>query len=330
MPPFALSPECLAAGTVTPRAERSDRRAAWLFASFLIPLLAAAAFVLGATAFLACLPFAVGGSSWYIRRQGAIHRRRRRLWKEPFPAEAEAFLLREIPHYARLDESGRDLFRQRAKIFLEEVVFHDAGVAVTDDLRLRAAASAVVPSLGFPEWQWRELREIIFRPEGFEDGSYVGDEGVVTEFEESGMVGSSGVLSGVMMLSAEDLVWEFAHLEDGMHVGFHEFAHLMAATGLALAERDRAGWAKLLKNERRLIADGESLLDDYALLNEDEVFAVASELFFTIPHRFREWHRELYAVLSRAYRQDPCQWLEDCAPPPEMPHRRKRRRGGRR
>ena len=325
---FSLSAECIARGTATPSAEREDRRNAWLYGVLLVPIMGLVVVVGGVWATAVCAPFALALAGWFIRRQGNVHRRRRRLWREPF--SGSDFLLREIPHFALLDAPGRELFIARAKVFLAETVFHGAGVEVDGELKLRAAASAIIPTLGFPEWDWRGLREIIFRPEGYEDGSYCADDGVVTEFEESGMVGSSGVLSGVMMLSSDDLIWECAHIEEGVHVGFHEFAHFMAANGMELAERDRAGWTRLLKREERRFEDGESLLDDYALFDGDELFASASELFFTIPHRMKEWHRELYWVLSRAYRQDPCMWIGDYAPQLGKPQKRSRRRRGRR
>lgn len=226
-----------------------------------------------------------------------------------FPAKYEKFLLRNVPHYRCLDEGGRALFRRRAAAFLDTVVFHGAGVKVTPALRLLAASAAVVPTLGFPDWEWPRLREIIFRPDGYEHGSHEDDDGVVTEYAESGMVGVSGILSGVMMLSSEDLTREFAHPEEGGNVGFHEFAHLMADGGLLLAERDRAGWPGLVRAEQARIRRGDSLLDDYALLNGDEFFAVASELFFTVPRLLHRRHRRLYAVLSRCYRQNPARRL---------------------
>lgn len=244
----------------------------------------------------------------------------------PFPPRYEKLLFRRIPHYRSLDEAGRELFRQRVKLFLDEVAFHGAGVTVTDGLRLRAAAAAVTPTLGFAEWEWPRLQEIIFRPEGYEHGAYQDEDGVVTEFAESGMLGISGVMSGSMMLSSQDLLWEFAHPEEGGNVGLHEFAHLMAAQGLVLAEEDRETWADLMQSEFVRIKRGESLLDEYALLNEAEFFAVASELFFTIPRRFRSWHRKLYAVLSRCYRQDPAVWLDTDEPAPDSPPRRRKRR----
>jgi len=322
-PIFSLTDACRAAGTVTPLADRRSRRSLLLW----IPVVLAAA-VAGwyAGGAIPCIGVAVVGFvvlSLVLARAG---RRRHALWKAPFPPTYEKLLLRRIPHYRNLDEAGRELFRQRAKLFLDEVAFHGVGVKVTDGLRLRAVAAAVVPTLGFDEWEWPRLKEIIFRPDGYENGAYEDETGIVTEFEESGMVGTSGAMSGAMMLSSKDLAWEFAHPEEGVNVGFHEFAHLMAAQGLVLAPKDREEWPGLMQSEFARIRRDESLLDEYALLNEDEFFAVASELFFTVPRRFRNWHRKLYAVLTRCYRQDPAAWLDTGEPEPDTPPRRRKRR----
>lgn len=320
---FALSDACRAAGTATPAADSREHRTLLAWTPAILAAGVAANYAGGAIAGAALLVF--GFTFWRFFRTRRS-RRRRALWNAPFPPQFEKLLLRRIPHYRSLDESGRELFRQRAKLFLDEVAFHGAGAKVTDGLRLRAAAAAVVPTLGFDEWEWRRLKEIIFRPEGYEHGGYQDEDGVVTEYEESGMVGVSGVMSGTMMLSSKDLAWEFAHPEDGANVGFYEFAHLMTAQGLSLAPEDRGGWRALLEAESARIGRGESLLDDYALLNEDEFFAMASELFFTVPLRFRSWHRRLYATLARCYRQDPAVWLDTDEPEPDSPPRRRRKR----
>ncbi|MDR1534275.1 MAG: zinc-dependent peptidase [Planctomycetota bacterium] len=304
---FSLPAACLAAGTATPRANRRERQAHLARIPFVLAAAALAFLMGGAPAGAAA--FAIGAAAWraFRPRKGA---RRRALWKAPLPPGHEKFLLRAIPHYRSLDEPGRELFRQRVKLFLDEVAFHGAGAKVTDGLRLRAAAAAVIPTLGLGEWEWPSLGEIVFRPEGYERGAYQNEDGVVTECVESGLIGVPGCLSGVMMLSSRDLIWEFAHPEGGANVGIHEFAHLMAAQGLDLAGRDRGKWRGLVKAEAARIRRNESLLDEYALLNDDEFFAVASELFFTVPLRFRRRHRQLYGVLARCYRSDPALWLK--------------------
>lgn len=322
---FSVSEACRAAGSATPRADRRRRLA--LFAW--VPVILAAALALnragGALAGMATLAAGLG----LLATIGAkTNRRRRMLWTTPFPDKYERFLLRRVPHYRSLDEPGRELFRRRVALFLDGAAFHGAGVKVTDGLRLRAAAAAATATLGFEEWEWPELKEIIFRPAGYEHGVHEGEDGVVTEYEESGMIGVPGDMAGTMMLSRDDLVWEFAHPEEGMNVGIHEFAHLMTAGGLTLAPEDHNAWPALVKAERARIQRGESLLDEYALVDEDELFAVASELFFSVPRRFHRWHPELYAVLVRCYRQDPAQWLDTGEPEPDNPPRRRKRRAG--
>ena len=326
-PAFALSAACRSAGTATPAADRRERRTRLMGFAAIIPAAGAIAYLAGALAGAAAFAIGLVALGAFGAKTG---RRRRALWLAPFPPKREKFLLRRIPHYRSLDEAGRELFRQRTKLFLDEVAFYGADTKITDGMRLRAAAAAVTPTLGFDEWEWRELKEIVVRLDGYEHGSYQSGDGVVTEYAESGMLGVSGVMSGTMMLSSRDLAWEFAHPEDGGNVGFHEFAHLMAAQGMMLAEADRGEWPALMAAESLRIRRNESLLDDYALLNEDEFFAVASELFFTVPLRFRRWHRKLYAVLCRCYRQDPASWLDTDEPEPDSPPRRRRRRGRRR
>lgn len=312
---FALQPECVKKQSAVPLADLKAAR-------YRIKAIIFAAVIIG----LPALGFI--GENWLVfslwvgtdaiiayffartlsKSKAECHRR---LWNSPYPIEGEKILLDEIGHFQRLDEPGKDLFRQRGKLFLGETVFHGAGVEVDERLRQYAATAAVIPTLGFPEWDWTELREIIFRPEGSTNASLVLEGGVVAEFDESGMIGETGVFAGVMMLSSEDLFWEFAHPESGENVGFHEFAHLMADKGI-LAEINRDEWNSLYKSEKRRIKRDDSLLDDYALVDEDEFFAVASELFFTIPGQLRREHPALHAVLVRAYRQDPSLWYDPC------------------
>ncbi|MCC8190659.1 MAG: zinc-dependent peptidase [Planctomycetes bacterium] len=319
-------------GTATPLAERRDRRLARLTAAaiLLVPAGVVAWRLAGPGSACLCLTVQWALAGLWYHRATAVHRRRRRLWAEPLAARDEAVLRARVPHFRALTATGRERFRQRVKLFLAETAIHGADVAVGRRLRLLTAAAAVIPSLGFAEWEWRDLHEVILRARGNPGGGRVEEDGLVTEFAESGMVGDAGVFAGVMMLAADDLLWEFAHPETGDNVGIHEFAHLMARQGLTIAPEDRPGWPALLARERRRIAAGESLLDDYALADQDEFFATASERFFSVPQRLARHHPELYAVLARTYRQDPRGWLPDpCRTPPRLLFGRRKRYPGR-
>jgi Mlc titration factor MtfA (ptsG expression regulator) len=45
--------------------------------------------------------------------------------------------------------------------------------------------------------------------------------------------------------------------------------------------------------------------DDYAAEGPGEFFAVASECFFQDPHRLYRYDRDLYALMTQAWRQNP-------------------------
>jgi len=249
---------------------------------------------------------------WWILRPS---RRRRRVWLTPFPPEWEETVSR-IPYVQRLDPERANTLRQRMKLFVAETPVYGAGAYQPSPADIaRLAAAAVIPTMGFPEWEWWGLREVILRPGGYDKGEYVDDDGVVSEYEESGMVGEEGVLNGVMMIAPDDLEYEFLRPEEGANVGYHEFAHLFDAGYGGVAKGppwpslpqgvSKEAWGVLVKSECGRIENGDSLLDEYALTNDAEFFAVASEFFFSAPARLRDGHPELHRFLSELYCQDP-------------------------
>jgi Mlc titration factor MtfA (ptsG expression regulator) len=73
---------------------------------------------------------------------------------------------------------------------------------------------------------------------------------------------------------------------------------------------DRETWRELITaSYQKLCAQIEAgeatVLDDYATTNEQEFFAVATEVFFERPAALQEGYPELYAGLKFCYRLDP-------------------------
>jgi MtfA peptidase len=101
--------------------------------------------------------------------------------------------------------------------------------------------------------------------------------------------------------------------ELGRNVVYHEFSHqLDLLDGVADGSpplRDpalRERWDGVVDAVyERLLAQGDPLLGAYAATNRGELFAVATERFFTRPLDLEAAHPGLYAVLSGFYRQDP-------------------------
>jgi Mlc titration factor MtfA (ptsG expression regulator) len=238
--------------------------------------------------------------------------RRRAVLAPPFPGRWRAFLLERYDHFERLDEAWRSRFEDDVRIFLAEKRVTGVGVEVTDDLRLLVAASAVTLSVGWPEYEWDQLAEVLLYAENFERDHYSFDP-------ESDYVGEAPGL-GTVILSVPALLESFEVPDDAYHVGVHEFVHVLghAADGdHAQAHGVPPGIAGSRAREWAAVADREmermrrrrrSDFDEYGAHDPEEFLGVAVEAFFEIPQVVRRRHGEVYSILSECFRQDPAAW----------------------
>jgi Mlc titration factor MtfA (ptsG expression regulator) len=258
----------------------------------------------GGGALLAGLVGAGAGVALHHRALARSTRRQRAL-AVPFPDAFREILRDRYDHYDRLPPSLVPRFEDDLRIFLLEKRITGVEVVATDELRVLVAASAVTLSLGWPEFEWDALAEVLLYPQDFDrDYSYDNPE-------------LSGQTSGwgTVILSAPTLGHSFDDPDDGYHVGLHEFAHLLdmeaadfRGTPAGLDGPDAARWAALAEHEMERMRRGRSVLDDYGAEDVVEFFAVAVEGFFETPLALRKRHRELYELLSRWFRQDPAAW----------------------
>jgi Mlc titration factor MtfA (ptsG expression regulator) len=167
------------------------------------------------------------------------------------------------------------------------------------------AASAVTLSVGWPDYEWDQLTEVLLYPNSF-DRDY--------SFESPDLVGQAHGW-GTIILSIPALRESFADPDDGYHVGIHEFAHLLELDqtrfdgippGLS-PERSRE-WARLMDREMERMRKGKSVIDDYGAHEPAEFLAVAVEAFFESALELRLRHREVYDALAEYFRQDPAAW----------------------
>ena len=253
-----------------------------------LPLSAVAAFVVYA---------------WMTRKL----RRRRRILTQPFPAEWEAVLQREVVFFRALEPEDRSRFRRELQVFLGEKLITGIKFDLDDTTRVLAAASAIIPVFGFPDWEWDQISEVLVYPDRFDgDFAFDGD----SQRQTLGMVGT-GSLDRLMILSKPDLLAGFRNPADKRNVGIHEFAHLVDKSdgvidGLPGAGLDRAAigpWLDLVRRKMAEMRRGDSDIDPYGLTNEAEFFAVATEYFFERPGVMERKHPELFAMMSRVFNQ---------------------------
>ncbi len=254
------------------------------------------------------------------QRTRARTARRRAALEQPLPERLRGFLLERYDHYERMDAAWRARFEDDVRLFLAETRITGIGVEATEELRLLVAASAVSLSVGWPDYEWDQLTEVLLYPDDFDRDYAFGGH------ERSGETHAWGTV----ILSAPSLHESFQVPDDAYHVGIHEFAHLLDVdqthfdgipVGLS-GERAREWVAVAAKEMVRLRAvarpraggrrgrlDRErSAFDEYGADDAVEFLGVAVEAFFEIPQLVRRQHSEVYAILSEYFRQDPAAW----------------------
>jgi Mlc titration factor MtfA (ptsG expression regulator) len=247
------------------------------------------------------------GAAYLVDRAGQRSRRRRRLLAAPFPQPWHRVLAEGCDHFDRLPRELRARFLNDVRFFVDEKQVTGIGVEVDDELRLLVACSAITLSLGWPDYEWDQVAEVLLYPKDFgRDYSLEGDE----------LAGEAHPW-GTVILSMPALRLSFACPDDGFHVGLHEFAHLLDVDHthfdgipVGLAPARHREWLVLLEKEMRRLRHGKSVLDPYGAEDPVEFLAVAIETFFELPLLMRRRHLELYDTLAGYFGQDPAAWDE--------------------
>ena len=217
-------------------------------------------------------------------------------------AHDETFLREVLP------PEDRARFRRALPVFLGEKLITGIGFELDTTTRVLTAASAVIPIFGFADWEWDQISEVLVYPDRFDrDYAFEGD----SQRSTLGMVGT-GAMNRLMILSKPDLLGGFRNPADKRNVGVHEFAHLVDKSdgtidglpGVGLEKEAIGPWIDLVRRKMEEMREGDSDIDPYGLTNEAEFFAVASEYFFERPGVMERKHPELFAMLSRVFRQD--------------------------
>jgi Mlc titration factor MtfA (ptsG expression regulator) len=233
---------------------------------------------------------------------------RRRALRQPFPESARTYLREHYDHYDRLPSEWRVRFEDDVRLFLAQTRMTGVEVEVTEELRLLVAASAVTLSLGWRDYEWAQLTDVLLYPDSFDRDYRFGGDDRVGEAHPWGTV----------ILSVPSLLESFEDPDDGFHVGLHEFAHLLTLEGTGiegipggLRPERRREWVLLAEKEMERLRRGKSVLDTYGSDDPREFLGVAVEAFFEIPLAVRRRHRELYAILAEYFAQDPAAWDDE-------------------
>ena len=245
-------------------------------------------------------------------------RRQRTLAKHPVADETWQRVRQHLSFLDGLSEAEDQWLRESAVLFLQDKHLTCLpGVELHQEQRLLLAAQAQLPLLHLGDLNWYQgFHEIVLYPDDFLSPQRHRDaSGVEHEWdgEHSGEAWQQGPIilawPGVMASGG----WE------GYNLVIHELAHKLDmlngdANGLPPLHHDMRvqDWASVMQSayddlNRQLDAnpDADTEIDPYAAENPAEFFAVTSEYFFSAPDLLVNSYPQVYAQLSRFYRQDP-------------------------
>jgi Mlc titration factor MtfA (ptsG expression regulator) len=233
-------------------------------------------------------------------------------WREILEADASIWW--------QLGTDDRTRLEELTMRFAATKQFEPAGGLELDDrVIVVIAAHAAVPALRLGLEAYRDVHSVIVYP------STVVRSGVQAVSRAGGIChsGATPLLGETLQHGPVLVVWDAAvhaahHPEQGRNVVYHEFAHKLDMLGgsadgvppqpdLAAARR----WEEMIDEQLERIRNGpvaDPVLGSYAEVSGAELFAVATEAFFTIPHPLRDRHEVLYDALAGFYRQDPAGW----------------------
>lgn len=234
--------------------------------------------------------------------------RRTKPIEAPFPKIWIKILNERVLFYNKLDPVGQTMFEIRVKRFLNKKQVTGVDTEIDDTVKVLVASSAIIPTFAFPNFDYPNVNEVLIYPNAFNKNFETGEG---TDGNILGMVGNR-FMKGIVIFSKPALFAAFDGKAHSFNVGVHEFVHLIdgldgAIDGVPnmLIENSFAlPWLTEIRKEMEKIRQNDSDLNPYALTNEAEFLAVASEYFFDAPEKFERKHPELYNYMEKMFRQD--------------------------
>ena len=231
-----------------------------------------------------------------------------------FPPAWRQILFEQVAFYVALTDNEKVRFEKQTQVFLARTRITGVQTEVDDNTRLLVAASALIPVFGFPDWEYRNLSEVLIVPDAWQ---LQNDPAKEIKTLQGTLLGSVQGFQNqhYMRLSKASLEQGFRDAVDRQNVGIHEFAHLLDEADGVIDGLPKAAlppdlllqWAAVVQREIAAIQTGKSEINPYAATNEAEFFAVVTEYFFEEPEKLQEHHPELYQLLTQAFRQKPKQ-----------------------
>lgn len=211
------------------------------------------------------------------------------------PAQS-SILYQKIPYFDSLDEKKKRYFEHRVARFIEHYEFiGKEDFIVTDEVKVRIAATSVMLTFGMRNYLYDVIDKIIIFPSVYESAA-------TGQYHK----GEFNPMAKAIVFSWEDFVKGFETKEDNLNLGIHEFAHVLNYHGLKSNDASANIFARMftkIEEEVNHPANRDRLIQSdyfriYAYTNQFEFLAVIIEHYFETPHLFKTEFPRLYAHLE--------------------------------
>jgi MtfA peptidase len=210
-----------------------------------------------------------------------------------------------VKYYNRLGMEDQRKFLFRTYLFKKAKRFHYIEVQESTEMPILVSAVAVQLTFGLEKFMLNYFSDIFILRDDYHYGFY--------SRPFMGHVDQSGIY-----LSWDNFIKGLNGQTPDCNIGLHEMGHALAYVNFITAtEQDKIftkefpNFSKIAKPIFTGMQQGsKNLLGDYAATNYHEFWAVAVEIFFENPVRFKHELPVLYEMTTRVLNQDPLSALK--------------------
>jgi Mlc titration factor MtfA (ptsG expression regulator) len=231
------------------------------------------------------------------------------LKKHPLDEKYKKYL-QNIPLYYKLNDNDRKIIEYKIQRFWLEKNFIPVYLSLNDEMKTLIAFFGCILTLKFEEYCYPLLEYIYIYPNVIKKSikrEYIVEEDIIISGE---------ALKNSIIISWHEAIREIKK-NSKRNVIIHEFAHILDfEDGLAdgtppLDKTELKNWKKYILSEFKKLKHSHHLfIDEYALTNEAEFFAVISEYYFMHPKTLKIHYPDIYEELKRFYKIDTYKLLE--------------------
>lgn len=216
------------------------------------------------------------------------------------PAAERDFLSLEIPYYQKLAPKEKRIFEFRVIRFLKSHEIIGRGIAITREMELRIACSAIQVTFGLQNYLFSAFHTVLIYPTSYTSS--------ITNLEHKG---EANPTLQMLVFSWEDFLAGNSISDDNLNLGFHEFTHALHISFLRKRSLEANAFLNAYNNllKVELPKIGSSIRSDgyfrvYGFENHFELLSVMVECFFETPEVLYQKYPTVYNSLKKMLNQD--------------------------